>query len=581
MPSTRVTNLQVLTNTPNNSSNFPIAARIIPETTVGTTTTTESVEKRVISPVTPNTRHNNLSSCTTLKRRIHSTTTPKTPLIVVEQAPQLDPSLDHLQLRTPGSSHGINRRQQQQMHHKSNRSFPFDQFFIQTHTRVSSGLKINTKSSVCTPAPDASSGEDYANTEVVLCDDVICQITSFLDLNSALNFRVVNTQSCSILTNNSPYWQSMSSKKFDKELNPKGAFREFLFLSKMLVDTNARYIRNARKLDLMEPWQKILRVVYGAICPALLAIGLVLVAVVWPLLKDNTFPATPSNLQLFFIPVVLLVLLPYLVMVSGISIDALWINTWKARIIASGLPDGVTKETSFIEKNHVRDMRASHIGLLFVWSLFGVPIQITAFYVHYMVGLNTRTSYFCIPQYLFTLLFITIPIFNYLALHREMNRDLEFKEQHRIFGLLGFVHFLGIAFNLIMSVQIGLICAKIDGMISGGKWLPLFAPVWTFTAILLLSLIVYSIAIWGIHNPKRSISSVGVFLMLLLMLSVLLFITSGTCLVGLRLDEVVTTAYFITSIPIFFAFMIFLPVTCLTGIICGLHTCTKQYRIDF
>jgi len=587
MPSI-VTNLQVSTKTP--GSTPTTAAVAIPPATTTTTGTAElSSERRIgVSPVTPIT-HRVSNNNNTLKRRVQSTNTPKTPLIVVIPPQQYSSTsttpLDHhhQQITPLSSSNTSSRHQLQHQQLQKARAFPpFDQF-IQTHTRVSSGLKINTKSSTaCTPAPDASSSvEEQLGSEVVLCDDVICHISSYLDLNSALNFRSVNTQSCAILTNNSTYWQSLSSKKFDKELNPKGAFREFLLLSKMLLDTNARYMRNARRLNIIEPWQKIIRVIYGAICPALFAIGLVLIAVVWPLIKDKTFPATASNLQLFFIPVVLLILLPYLVMIAGISLDTLCINTWKSRIIASGLPEGVTKETSFIEKNHVRDMRASHIGLLFVWSLFGVPMQITAFYIHYMVGLNTRTSIFCIPQYLFTLLFIFVPIFNYMALHREMNRDLEFREQHRIFGLLGFVHFLGIVFNLIMSVQIGLICAKIDGMMTSSSWLPLFAPVWSLTAILLFSVITYSVVIWSTRNPKRSISSIGVFLVILLLLSALLFITSGTCLVGLRLDEVVSTAYFITAIPIFFAFMIFLPVTCLTGIICSLHTCTKTYRIDF
>jgi len=460
--------------------------------------------------------------------------------------------------------------------------------FIHTLTtsncnRVNSGitgLRIKTKSvsSVRTPMSSVSfqQEEEIIEEEVVLCDDVIRNILLFLDLPSVLSFRLVNSESCFLSTYNHQYWQTVSSQRFDKMIAPSAsAFQELIYLFQMHRRNVERCNQNLKRLSIVEPFQKLNRVTYGVLCPSLFAMGLTFVSVVWPLLMDGTIQSTQHMIRMLFIPVALLVLLPYMIMVICLTVDAFVFHPLKSSLIESGLPKGVKKDSLFLEKNNVRDVRARHVITMGVWALCGIPIQITAFFIRYMANFSS-TSAFCIPQYLITLMFIALPMMNHVSVYLQASRNKERTEKRKIYGLMIFVHLLGVIFNLCFALQIGLLCAQIDGLMPPNTaWLALFAPSWAFCTALFFSTIGYSIILWG--RGKRSLTSISIFLALIVMAFMFVFVSLGTILLGLRLDGILASAYFITSIPIFFGVMISVPVALMFSITCCMFSFNQKF----
>ncbi len=465
-----------------------------------------------------------------------------------------------------------------------------DSLCIPSHnTALQGGLKVKTRSvaSVRTPSNRQLSlqsntdrklttfdgggdneHEDEDNEiveeEVVLCSDVIQNILMFLDLPSVLDFRLVNHQSYHLATHNVPYWQMVAQSKFQQvvSLDTTTAFQQLVHMFQEHRRNVKRCRINLQVVEQIGVVQQLFRMVYGMLCPILLSFGLTMVSLLWPLIMDQTIKYSQSIMRMLFIPVVLLVLVPYFLILSLYFIDAFVLTRIKKNCIEHGLPPNVKRSYFMVENSAMKDKRARHLLWTSIFAFCGVPLQITAFFIYYMAPFS-YLSPFCIPQYVATLAFLLGDVMSYWRIYRFVRVQPQPVQKRRIYGLVLLVQTLGIIFNVMFCVQIGLVAAKIDGLISykmgTGKWLVLFVPSWIFCTCLFVGTIIFSILLW--RKGKRSVTSIVVFFGIIVLNFIFAFTSLGLVLLGLRLDGELASPYFVITIPIFFGVMITVPVT--------------------
>jgi hypothetical protein len=410
-----------------------------------------------------------------------------------------------------------------------------------------------------------------ANEDVVmLCDDSLRIIVSFLNLNSVLALRSVNAHTNSIITRHKDLWKEMSLKNFNTEVKEEDAFNEFFIKCKQAKITEKKKIRNLEKFKKVYFFQKLLRYLYGVICPPLFTVGVFIQVTFLPAILGGNINIKASYFPFLFLLTTFLVILPYVIIVCTCSIDALLVNPFKGKIVKSGLPNNMKPKILFIENRKMEDTIARYALVIFIWALFSIPLQITIFNLYFMIGMG-RTSFFCIPQYIYTILFASLPVAFFVRLYKKARIDVEFNRSYVNYAVLAYVYFLGVLFNVLLSIQIGLICARVDEIIMT-NWIIIFVPTWVFSGILSLHALGYNFyisAFWRYLQP--TITSAIIFLYQLTFLFVSVFIVLGTILVGLKLDNTIEGTFYIVFIPIIFGVASPMSISLLCSMLCFGH----------
>jgi hypothetical protein len=428
-----------------------------------------------------------------------------------------------------------------------------------TSPRVATPLTPMLLRSTRTPGSPVSEG-------TVLCDDTICHILSFLPYDSVLKFRSVNSTGCHIASTFDYYWNTESKRIMDLEEIPRSAnnFLEFVQICK--TSKHKRYwdmlaIKKVRRLD---PLYKAMRILYGGISPFLFSIGFVLVSVLIPLFLDGLITSS-LGIAMSFIPVVLLTVLPYLVMTAGLTLFSCVYQPWRQSVYDGLSPKRKHKlQTYFFDRDHIEDLTARHASVICIWQFLGLPLNVVLVFLKYLTG-SEKLIPFCTPQFIFTLFYITLPVLCYISAKKSMVYDGK-QATRKVLSTIACVHLHGILFNIMLSVQIGFIAAKLDNLIVW-PWYPVFVPFWIYCLVEFTSVIVYSILLF---TKKEMRTSVHTLLLLAFGLLSLVVVAVGIALiiVALRLHGVLQLAYFIASIPLLFGSMILIPISLLTGLVC-------------
>jgi MFS family permease len=413
---------------------------------------------------------------------------------------------------------------------------------------------------------------------IVLCEDVIERMTLFMQPKQVLSFRRLNSTCDKIVKDHSDYWKFHGKLRFDSSVT---TMQQFLEQSQIHYKKRVKLTRNLTAVRTIHPAQKMMRLLYGAVCPFLFSLGLVLMAVLWPLLQDETIPSDTATLGYTLLAVGSLTVIPYLVMAIGITLDAFVIYPVKITAINRGLPSGKQPTDRFLENHELRDYRSRHSLVIFIWGLMGVPIVIVSYYLRYIVGQKTYHTFYCIPQYVFTAVYIIVPLLNHLVLllkvkdHPLANGNNMMK---KILGLPLFVHANAIFFNFMLCCQVAIISARLDGAF-GGSWLYMFLPTWTYFIVFSIVTCCFSIILWTRRGETPSITSFITFICMIVWLFVMLFISTGAVVIALKLDQIFLIYYFIVSIPVFFGLMLLLPISCVSSVVCCYYTCSRKLDV--
>jgi hypothetical protein len=222
---------------------------------------------------------------------------------------------------------------------------------------------------------------------------------------------------------------------------------------------------------------------------------------------------------------------------------------------------GISYRTEdFIEEEDFRrnyiNGATDHVSIdasnLVVWGLGSIPLCILCAYIKLTIFPHSLFSYLLIPQYVFTIALIVGPILT-MCTRGIFCSGMDGDDNWRIadYGYVITLHIIVVAFNLLVSIQVGLIGAKLDQLaFVSTKWSLLFLPIWFIAASFICMCPVGCCLAMASENEDEkdvvlfSTASVACFVPCLILPMQL-----GAILVALMLDHVLIGYYSVVFLP--------------------------------
>ncbi len=271
------------------------------------------------------------------------------------------------------------------------------------------------------------------------------------------------------------------------------------------------------------------RAAYLSLCGLhVILFGLLYVLILSPLLLDQVLKLDTIIMVLFFIFPIFAFVPPYLFVCLSCVINLVkWIPRRR-------------QYRKYLREFYLIDRGMSngrfHLGIIHViasWFAF-IPINFVSFEVCFWVSTTDVASYSlaCIPMYVFTVAYVAIPPLR--AFVKKLPRG-------HYFSTFTFMYIVGCAVNILLSLQVALLGAKLDRLLPNATWQHVFTPFYIIVGGVLASLLgsMFAFVISLIRDPQQRLihSKYGILTSVFSFVSVsLLLITPTIALVAVFLD---------------------------------------------
>jgi hypothetical protein len=286
----------------------------------------------------------------------------------------------------------------------------------------------------------------------------------------------------------SPATPSKLSKYFDDStsMNLTTVRERFLEYVKDRDDRSQRKKKIVSRFQYWHRGQVILQCGYGFISPILFAFGLILTAFFMPLYLDDYIIRTKLNLFYCFIPFIAISVPSYLFLLCGVLCDPFIVNRFKQKYYISMLEDGHLGPQETIHQydyiQHESDRANVTTINLLVWTVASIPLLILSFIIQHLIWPDTLLySAVPLPQYVLTICLVFGPVLSHLICSPNGTRDII---ENRVEDIpakqlyyVQIIYFVCVVISFLISLQAGLICAKLDGLLlTKTKWMVILVP---------------------------------------------------------------------------------------------------------
>jgi hypothetical protein len=359
---------------------------------------------------------------------------------------------------------------------------------------------------------------------MLLDDDCLACIFSFMPLNDLLKTSLINRQWFKVASSDF-LWEEhlkqtyMATDWIQYECRARTVFiisqlnsvEHYLVPSDVILDEDSEFRKHvARRKKLISKSlttrfqinnaftsQLTLYAIVYVITMVCFILALTLLCIFFPLYLDGIIIMNVNNLNWTILPSVILVIIPFILTIFAICLNVIVLRprvTKHARLFKD-------LEITF-RGSTVDDSDSFQVAFLSMYGwVFGFPIVVICIYLRFWISsvynpVNISYQLSMLPLYVFTVLYIVItPI---CILLQKSDRILK--------KTLWLIYAAGVIINVVGSVQIELVSAKLDQDVIG-FWMELFLPVWITCIIVLLGCMlspILSCYVWNKQTAKAN-----------------------------------------------------------------------------